>query len=368
MKQFMSIFLLAVMWCTASSTTANGRFMLITNNGSIYSVKVQLQVDVSTGLGGATLAFTFNTADLSFPAIPVAGTDYTYHAYSGGLYSVATVTRPLANKVSVNIEYNGSTGQGTPVIASPGWSDVVTISFTTTNPMGSSNLVWVTTQTIADDGITPWTAGTFTNRNDIPLPVQLSRFIATVVNQRQVRLDWTTVSEVNNYGFYVERRAQSVEQWLEVPNSFIAGHGTTNERHDYTFTDPSPGAPSVWYRLRQVDLDGTVHYTEPIQVSGILTSVEEKERAPIEFALKQNYPNPFNPSTEIKFSVETFERTSLEVFNIIGQKVATLFDDVAEPGQYYKVRFGGANLASGIYLYRLQSGKRSDLKKLLLLK
>ncbi len=202
----------------------------------------------------------------------------------------------------------------------------------------------------------------------IRLPVQLSRFIATVVNQRQVRLDWTTISEINNYGFFVERKRGNDSLFTEIPNSFIPGHGTTNETHNYTFTDQSPGAPTVWYRLRQVDLDGTVHYTEPIQASGIVMSVEGKEVAPIEFALKQNYPNPFNPSTEIKFSVEKQDRTTLEVFNIIGQKVATLFDDVAEPGQYYKVRFGGGNLASGIYLYRLQSGKRSDLKKLLLLK
>jgi len=200
------------------------------------------------------------------------------------------------------------------------------------------------------------------------LPVQISSFTAMVVSGSRVRLDWRTISEVNNYGFFVERKRNDDSTFVEIPNSFIPGHGTTNEPHGYTFTDQSPGAPSVWYRLRQVDLDGTVHHTEPIQASGIVSSVEGKEVAPIEFSLKQNYPNPFNPSTEIKFSVETFERTSLKVYDILGKEVATLFDDVAEPGQYYKVRFDGANLASGIYLYRLQSGKRSDLKKLLLLR
>jgi hypothetical protein len=101
---------------------------------------------------------------------------------------------------------------------------------------------------------------------------------------------------------------------------------------------------------------------------GIVGVQEAGPATPHGFTLGQNYPNPFNPSTEIKFSVETVGRTTLEVSNIIGQKVATLFDDVAEPGRYYKVRFGGANLASGVYLYRLRSGKRSELKKLLLLK
>jgi hypothetical protein len=89
---------------------------------------------------------------------------------------------------------------------------------------------------------------------------------------------------------------------------------------------------------------------------------------PKQFVLLQNYPNPFNPSTEIKFSVEATDRATLEVFNTLGQKVATLFDDVAEAGRYYRVRFSGENLSSGVYFYRLQSGTKSELKRLLLLK
>ncbi len=150
-----------------------------------------------------------------------------------------------------------------------------------------------------------------------------------------------------------------------MPNSFIAGHGTTNEPHDYTFTDNNAPRGSLQYRLKQVDLDGTIHFTEPINVSSP-TSV--KEVAPIEFALRQNYLNPFNPETSIKFSVEQTGRATLEIFNLLGQKVATLFDDVVEAGYYQTVRFSGSNLASGMYLYRLQSGKKSDLKKFMLLK
>lgn len=102
---------------------------------------------------------------------------------------------------------------------------------------------------------------------------------------------------------------------------------------------------------------------DPLTIS--TTSIVE---VPKQFVLWQNYPNPFNPSTEIKFSVEATDRTALEVFNVLGQKVATLFDDVAESGQYYKVRFDGGNVASGVYFYRLQGGTRSELKKLILLK
>ena len=152
---------------------------------------------------------------------------------------------------------------------------------------------------------------------------------------------------------------------MELPGSFVAGHGTTNVPHDYAFTDNNAPGGAVQYRLKQVDLDGAMHFSEPISS---ISPTSVREIAPIEFALKQNYPNPFNPSTEIKFSVETTDHARLEVYNIVGQRVVTLFDDVAEAGQYYKVRFDAGRMASGVYFYRLASGKQSDLKKLLLLK
>jgi hypothetical protein len=98
------------------------------------------------------------------------------------------------------------------------------------------------------------------------------------------------------------------------------------------------------------------------------TAVESAGEIPNGFALLQNYPNPFNPTTEIQFSVAEKGRATLEVFNILGQKVATLFDDVAEAGQYYNVKFNAVNLASGMYLYKLQSGAKSEVKKLMVLK
>ena len=222
-----------------------------------------------------------------------------------------------------------------------------------------SNPYTVTMITFAATTFSPFVVGASSG-----LPVQLVSFTGVFVNNA-VRLNWRTLSEINNYGFYVQRRAESGEQFVDVPNSFVAGHGTTNEPHDYTFTDNTVSAGSWQYRLKQVDLDGTIHFTEPINVSSP-TSV--KELAPIEFALKQNYPNPFNPETNVKFSVEQTGRATLEIYNLLGQKVATLFDDDVEAGYYQTVKLNGSNLASGVYLYRLQSGKKSDLKKFMLLK
>jgi hypothetical protein len=97
--------------------------------------------------------------------------------------------------------------------------------------------------------------------------------------------------------------------------------------------------------------------------AGVATDISE---IPGEFELFQNYPNPFNPTTQIQFSATG--KALLELYNVMGQKVATLFDGTAEAGQYYKVRVDGAGLASGLYLYRLQSGAKTELRRMTLLK
>jgi hypothetical protein len=98
------------------------------------------------------------------------------------------------------------------------------------------------------------------------------------------------------------------------------------------------------------------------------TPVNEEVRRPVAFRLNQNYPNPFNPSTTITFSVATTGRATLEVFDIRGKKVATLFHEIARAGQHYSVRFAPANLSSGMYMYVLESGGKNEMKKLILVK
>lgn len=228
---------------------------------------------------------------------------------------------------------------------------------------------------LAGDGTsTPYTASTVGTISTFSpfiigqaggLPVQLASFTGSYISASSVRLRWRTVSEQNNYGFYVERRHTHVTEWTELQGSFIPGRGTTSIPQEYSYTDNSaPGGP-LSYRLRQVDLDGSVQYSDPIIVTSP-TSVTET--APLRFALLQNYPNPFNPSTSIKFSVEQTDRATLTVYDALGQHVATLFDGIAEVGQYYQIRFIAENLSSGVYFYRLESGKQSDMRKLLLLR
>ncbi len=198
---------------------------------------------------------------------------------------------------------------------------------------------------------------------EAPLPIQLASFTATA-RSNSIMLNWRTLSEINNYGFEVQRSADHASGFTSLPNSFVAGNGTTNQPHDYSFTDNSVQAGSWYYRLKQIDLDGTIHYSEPIQVNGV-TGVAEN--APTAFSLAQNYPNPFNPSTTIRFEIAKPELVSLKVYDMLGREVATLANEQMSAGNY-ALSFNAAGLASGTYIYRLQAGSFVATKKMSLMK
>ena len=84
--------------------------------------------------------------------------------------------------------------------------------------------------------------------------------------------------------------------------------------------------------------------------------------------LNENYPNPFNPATKISFILPATGTATLSVYNILGQKVATLVDGVVRGKEVQTVSFDGSALASGVYYYRLQSGQNVETKKMVLIK
>ncbi|MBN2009434.1 T9SS type A sorting domain-containing protein [candidate division KSB1 bacterium] len=97
------------------------------------------------------------------------------------------------------------------------------------------------------------------------------------------------------------------------------------------------------------------------------TGVEDNTEIPVEYSLSQNYPNPFNPSTTISFSLKKSGKASMELFNVMGQKVATIFDQQFTAGSH-RIRFNAINLPAGIYFYQLKSGNYQAIKKLTLIK
>ena len=200
------------------------------------------------------------------------------------------------------------------------------------------------------------------NWSDVPLHVQLTSFWFQIAQHAGVMLNWSTATEINNYGFEVQRSASGGDGFQGV-SGLIPGHGTTNVPQSYSFTD-NGGFAGAYYRLKQIDLDQSVHFTEPIQVTGV-TGVNDQ--VPASFGLEQNYPNPFNPSTAITYSLSATGLTTLVVYDLLGNEVATPVNAEQGPGSY-SVSWNAKDMASGVYFYRLTSGGRSELRRMMLVK
>ena len=114
----------------------------------------------------------------------------------------------------------------------------------------------------------------------------------------------------------------------------------------------------TYYRLKQVDFDGSFEYSSSVEVDGVI---------PAEFSLKQNYPNPFNPSTKIGFTLPSESNVKISIYNLIGQKVAEVVNSKFTAGNH-SIDFNGSNLSSGIYLYKIEAGSFSSVKKMQLIK
>ncbi len=202
------------------------------------------------------------------------------------------------------------------------------------------------------------------------LPVELIAFNA-IMNEGRVLLDWQTATEVNNYGFEIERTLSSLGnyengQWENI--GFVQGHGNSNSPKSYEFIDDNPPIGSLKYRLKQIDTDGSFqYYGQTSEVANGITNVEN-EQLPEDFQLSQNYPNPFNPRTKIEFAVPEDSRVKLVVYNSLGQLVTILVDQNMHAG-YYNKYFDADALSSGMYIYRLVvNGKAFKTNKMVLLK
>jgi hypothetical protein len=271
---------------------------------------------------------------------------YTYEPYSSAMADVSILFPMYVDGYTVAESYYAAS-------YFLGWMDVV---------IGDPKFRLLRTRMPAD---------TLTSQDSTsahPLPVQLTSLTVTAA-KNSVQLNWHTASETNCYGFEVERRATSPLSppykggdewggWVKV--GFVNGAGTSNSLHDYRFSDQILSNGRYAYRIKQIDNDGSFTYYGNAEIAVGVT--------PKEFSLKGNYPNPFNPTTTIEFTVPTDGYTTLTVFNVIGQEVATLISGMAKAGYLNTVKFDASQLSSGIYYARLTHDSRQLLHKMMLLK
>lgn len=194
---------------------------------------------------------------------------------------------------------------------------------------------------------------------DEQVPVELTSFTAENSTEGII-LRWKTATETNNLGFSLEKSFNN-SQFVEI--KFIEGKGTTTNQNLYSFLDRELKVGTVYYRLKQIDFDGTYAYSNVISIEIAL---------PSKFSLEQNHPNPFNPITKITFELPANSDVKLIVYNTIGQLVAELINDELNAGRH-EFDFDAQNLSSGIYYYTLSAAGKDgkvfhSTRKMILIK
>lgn len=229
------------------------------------------------------------------------------------------------------------------------------------NPVGIPQDVSSTrTITVTTNTFSTWTVAD----EDSPLPVELISFTASLQG-KSVILNWATKTEVQNYGFEIERLkdysgndGKRLNDWEKI--GFVQGQGNSNVPKGYSFTDNNLLFGEYYYRLKQIGTDGSYKYSSEVEIA--------TGKIPEGFVLEQNYPNPFNPNTAIRFAVNETSPALLKVYDVLGNEVITLFNETAEAGKYYYLDFDASRYSSGIYYYSLSAGNYRDIKKMMLVK
>ena len=176
------------------------------------------------------------------------------------------------------------------------------------------------------------------------------------------------------------------EQYYEIATISALGSGSevTYIDEEITLYDPRrPGYGVCWvwkkfmYKVQAIDNeDLSSVYSDPNGIDGYEDPCSGEDgdnihnisgNIPKQYNI-YNYPNPFNPNTEIRFSLPKDEYVTIEVYNLLGEKVVTLINRVHKKAGSYSVTFNGSNLASGVYFYRIEASNFKSTKKMVLMK
>ena len=368
-NSFLSVLIVLCSLCTTShSQTIEQRLVIVENqlvlNGN-FRVQVQVKgtnLPAANTLGSATIDVQFDNTHLAF----VNGTLWAFggaQGYSRTAFNNTTFIRVGVTGGAVN-ENGGGDPPGFDIGST--YASWVQLNFTILNPNVTTTLIInnITNaiglfENYQNEPLTgvinnqPLSAPE--NITATPLPVELSSFTSKLINDK-VQLNWQTKTEVSNYGFNVERSLKGGE-WSTI--GFVEGYGNSNSPKSYSFSDKDlfAGGSEFRYRLKQIDTDGKFEYSDVVAVTVI----------PSKFELAQNYPNPFNPATTIRFSLPQSAQVKLNLYNLLGQQIATIAEGLYEQG-FHKVEFNADNLSSGAYIYRLESADFVQTKKMVLIK
>lgn len=191
-----------------------------------------------------------------------------------------------------------------------------------------------------------------------PTAVELANFTATE-GQGVVRLSWQTTQEFNHAGFNLWRGLTEQGPYDQLNKVLI-----TNAGRIYQFVDRNIRVNQTYfYRIVAVDVRGNIQTFGPLKIT---------VRPPLGYTLSQNYPNPFNAVTTIRYELPKSEKVSIVIYNILGQPIRVLVDEIQQAG-YHSVVWDGRNgsgrqVASGMYTYRMKADNFAQTRKMILLK
>jgi hypothetical protein len=208
------------------------------------------------------------------------------------------------------------------------------------------------------DGITNFSGGTggfSINDGGAPLPVELLSFTATAINNEYVQLDWSTATEVDNDGFFVERSTDG-SNFTQI--AWVDGNGSTTQTQYYTYDDREAVAGVNYYRLKQVDFNGDYEYTY------IVSAVLRKDVTLLDVLGLR--PNPTVNELFVEILAHTETKANFTTFNHMGQKVQT-FGKVLEEGQN-TVSVNTTDLPAGTYFITIENSQTKITKKFVVIK
>jgi hypothetical protein len=198
-------------------------------------------------------------------------------------------------------------------------------------------------------------AGSWSNAENFTILLGPTELTLEKTALDEITLSWKDKS-FSEDGYVIERKQE--------PDTFFTVIDST-QSNVKVYKDQNLGSNTYTYRVKAFKDSASSYYSN--EASILITGIADENKIPEKYALGQNFPNPFNPSTKIQYALPKGGLTKITLYDLLGRKIKTLVNREVEAG-YHEIDFDATDLPSGIYFYRIQSGKFTQTKKMILMK